>query len=86
MARHGSVWRDDPQTVEEARRAVEASRGRMADTLEAIEDRLVSKKQQIENRMDVMRPVKDRVRARPWPALAVAFGVGVLLWRLRRGD
>jgi len=84
MARHGPVRRDHPQTVEEARRAVEASRDRMADTLEAIEDRLVSKKQQIENRMDVMRPVKDKVRARPWPALAVAFGVGVLLWRLRR--
>lgn len=57
----------------------------MSDTLGEIEHRLLAKKQEITDRMDVMRPIKKRVRARPWPALAVAFGVGVLLWKLR-GD
>ena len=74
----------EPETVDEARRAVEWQRARLSDTLDAIEDRLVTKKQEIADRMDVMRPVKKQVRARPWPALAVAFGVGVLLWKLRR--
>ena len=76
----------EPRTVEEARRAVEESRERMADTLDAIEYRLVSKKQEIEDRMDVMRPVKRQVRKRPWPALAVAFGVGVALWSFKNRD
>jgi len=83
MTQGTSVRRAEPRTVAEARRAVQASRERMSDTLEAIEDRLVSKKQQIEERMDVLRPIKKRVRSRPWPALAVAFGVGVLLWKMR---
>jgi hypothetical protein len=86
MSHHGSLRRAEPRTVEEARRAVQASRARMSDTLDEIEQRLVSKKQQIENRMDVLRPIKKRVRARPWPALAVAFGVGVLLWKMRADE
>ena len=75
--------RTEPQTLEEARRAVQLSRERMSDTLDQLEQRLVSKKEQIENRIDVMRPVKKQVRARPWPALAVAFGVGMVLWKMK---
>lgn len=87
MSQDRAVRRAGPQTVDDARAEVAASRERMADTLDEIEQHLVSKKEQIEQRLDVMRPLKDKVRARPWPALAVAFGVGVLLWRLRRdGD
>ena len=87
MAERVALHRREPSTVEEARQAVEESRERMSDTLDAIEGRLVAKKQQISDRMDVMRPVKQRVRARPWPAIAVAFGVGIVLWKLRhRGD
>ena len=83
MAQPSSLTRAEPRTVEEARRAVEQSRERMSDTLDAIEGRLVAKKQELTDRMDVMRPVKQRVRARPWPAIAIAFGIGVLLWKLR---
>lgn len=85
MAERVAIQRAEPRTVQEARRAVEESRERMSDTLDAIEGRLVAKKQQLSDRMDVMRPVKQRVRSRPWPAVAVAFGVGVLLWKLRHG-
>jgi ElaB/YqjD/DUF883 family membrane-anchored ribosome-binding protein len=83
MAERVAIQRAEPRTVEEARQAVEDSRERMSNTLDAIEGRLVAKKQQLSDRMDVMRPVKQRVRSRPWPAIAVAFGVGVLIWKLR---
>jgi ElaB/YqjD/DUF883 family membrane-anchored ribosome-binding protein len=71
----------EPRTVEEARRAVEQSRGRMSDTLHALEYQLATKKDELEAKVDVLRPVKKRVRKRPLIALAVAFGVGVLLSR-----
>ncbi len=86
MPQPGSLRRADARTVEEARRVVQAARERMSDTLDEIEYRLLSKKQQLEDRMDVLRPIKKHVRARPWPALAVAFGVGVLLWKLRADE
>ena len=73
----------EPRNVEEARRAVEESRERMASTLDALEQQLTSKKQELEAKVDVLRPVKKRVRKRPLVALAVAFGVGVLLSRRR---
>lgn len=76
----------EPETVEEARRAVEASRARMSDTLNALQHQITHKKEQLEAKMDVMRPVKSKVRARPLVALAVAFGVGLLLSRRRRRD
>lgn len=83
MSQHVSLHRARPRTVQEARREVAASRERMADTLDAIEQRLVDKKQRLEERMDVMRPIKQRVRSKPWASLAVAFGVGILIWKLR---
>lgn len=73
----------EPQTLLEARRAVETSRARMSDTLNALEVQLTNKKQELEAKVDVLRPVKKRVRARPLVALAIAFGVGVLLSRRR---
>ena len=42
MPQPGSLRRADARTVEEARRAVQASRERMSDTLAEIEYRLVS--------------------------------------------
>jgi ElaB/YqjD/DUF883 family membrane-anchored ribosome-binding protein len=74
----------EPRTVEEARRAVEQSRERMSDTLNALEYQLATKKDELEAKVDVLRPVKKRVRKRPLVALAVAFGVGVLLSRRKR--
>ena len=74
----------EPRSVEEARLAVQESRERMASTLDALEQQLTTKKQELEAKVDVLRPVKRRVRKRPLIALAVAFGVGVLLSRRRR--
>lgn len=74
----------EPQTVEEARRAVEASRERMSNTLSQLEHQIAEKKERLEAKVDVLRPVKTKVRARPLVALAVAFGVGVFLSRRRR--
>ena len=73
----------EPRTVEEARRAVAESRERLSDTLGNIEDSLTAKKQELEAKVDVLRPVKKRVRSRPFAALAVAVGVGFLLSRFR---
>ena len=70
--------------MEEARRAVEQSRERMSDTLNALESQLTTRKQELEAKVDVLRPVKTRVRKRPLVALAVAFGVGVLISRRKR--
>ena len=74
----------EPRTVEEARRAVVESRERLSDTLGNIEHSLTAKKQELEAKVDVLRPVKKRVRSRPLVALAVALGVGILLGRRRR--
>ena len=74
-----------PRTLEEARRAVAESRERLSGTIEQIETSLVTKKDELEAKVDVLRPVKKRVRSRPLAALVVAFGVGVLLSRRRRG-
>ena len=86
MRQEIALQRARPRTVEQARRDIEESRERMADTLGEIEHRLLTKKQQIEDRMDVLRPVKERVRSKPWVSLAVAFGVGAVLWKLKHRE
>ena len=52
------------ETTADVRRDIELTRERMSSTLA-----------QLEQKMNVMQIVKDH----PWPALAVAFGAGVLL-------
>jgi hypothetical protein len=74
----------EPRTIEEARVAVEQSRQRMSHTIDALEHRLTTRKEELEAKVDVLRPVKKRVRKRPLVALAVAFGVGVLLSQRKR--
>jgi ElaB/YqjD/DUF883 family membrane-anchored ribosome-binding protein len=62
--------------VGEARAQVERNRERLSETLDALEDRLVETKTAIREKVDVLRPVKEQVRSRPWAAIAVAAGVG----------
>jgi ElaB/YqjD/DUF883 family membrane-anchored ribosome-binding protein len=76
----------DPQTVDEARHAVEKSRQRISSTLDALEDRIVEKKHEIRERVDVLRPVRDQIAVRPFTAVAVAAGVGALLGSLGGSD
>ncbi|HSK21072.1 MAG TPA: hypothetical protein VK912_18085 [Longimicrobiales bacterium] len=72
----------EPQTVDEAKDAVERSRQRISTTLDALEDRIVEKKHAMQDRMDVLRPVRKQVSVRPLTAVAVAVGVGALLGSL----
>jgi hypothetical protein len=76
----------DPRTVDEARDAVERSRQRISSTLDALEDRIVEKKHEIQERVDVLRPVRAQIAERPFTAVAVAVGVGALLGSIGGGD
>ena len=75
-----------PRTVDEARDAVERSRQRISTTLDALEDRIVEKKHEIQDRVDVLRPVREQIGQRPFTAVAVAVGVGALLGSLGGGE
>ena len=55
----------EPQDVGDARRAVEESRERLAGTLDELETKLVEKKHEIADRVNVLRPVQKQVRSRP---------------------
>jgi ElaB/YqjD/DUF883 family membrane-anchored ribosome-binding protein len=76
---------DEPRTVGEARDAVERSRQRISSTLDQLEDRIVEKKHEIRERVDVLRPVREQIAERPFTALAVAAGVGALLGSIGGG-
>lgn len=82
--RAGAVYRGEaahplPSSTDEARDAVERTRGRISETLDEIEGRLVSKKEQLKARADIARPVRDRVNERPFQAVGIALGAGLLL-------
>jgi ElaB/YqjD/DUF883 family membrane-anchored ribosome-binding protein len=77
---------ESPQTVGEAREAVERSRQRISSTLDALEERIVEKKHEIKDRVDVMRPVRERISERPFTAVAIGLGVGAFLGALGGGD
>jgi hypothetical protein len=68
--------------VGEARLAVERSRQRISTTIDALEDRIVDKKHEVQDRLDVVRRAREQVRRRPLLAMAVAAGAGMLLGSL----
>jgi hypothetical protein len=74
---------DDPEL---ARLQIEQTRARMSDTIEQIETTLLRKKERIEERMDVMAPVRRTARENPLPAVAGVFLGGLLLGWLTGGD
>jgi len=74
-----------PTTVAEARRAIEAARGRISETLDAIEDRIQEKRHDLRSRLDVLRPVRGQIRSHVWRSLGIAFGGGLLLGLLGGG-
>lgn len=75
-----------PRTVDEARDAVERSRQRISSTLDTLEDRIVEKKHELQDRADVLRPVRERIAHRPFVFVAAAIGVGALLGSLGHGS
>jgi ElaB/YqjD/DUF883 family membrane-anchored ribosome-binding protein len=67
---------------EMARAEIEMTRARMSETIDDIEDALVRRKEEIQDKLDVMSPVRER----PLPSAGIAFGAGLLLGLLTGGD
>lgn len=73
-----AVLADDPAAV---RSEIEQTRERMSSTIDEIESALARKKEQIQDRLDVLAPIRER----PLPATGIAFGVGLALGLLTGG-
>ena len=67
---------DDPEL---ARLQIEQTRARMSDTIGQIEDTLLRKKERIEEKMDVMAPVRRKARENPYPIIGGVFLAGLIL-------
>lgn len=75
---------DDPEL---ARLQIEQTRARMSDTIGQIEDTLLRKKERIEEKMDVMAPVRRKARENPYPIIGGVFLAGLILgWLTGEGD
>jgi hypothetical protein len=70
---------DNPDT---ARRHIEATRARMSGTIDEIEDTLIRKKERLQNRFDMAAPIREK----PWAAMGLALGAGLLLGLLTAGE
>lgn len=77
-----NVEQGDSDGSDRARANIEATRARMSETIDEIEDVLLRKKAQIQNRLDVTAPV----RRNPWPSMGIALGAGLVLGLLTGGD
>lgn len=69
----------EPRSVDDARDAIADTRERISATLDAIEARIDDTRAEIRRRADVLRPVRERIVADPWKALAIGAGAGLLL-------
>jgi ElaB/YqjD/DUF883 family membrane-anchored ribosome-binding protein len=73
---------DDPEL---ARMQIEQTRARMSDTIDQIEGALLRKKENIEERLDVMAPVRRKARENPYPIIGGVFLAGLVLGLLTGG-
>jgi|GEM_PF-5257357 len=74
---------DDPEL---ARLQIEQTRARMSDTIGQIEESLLRKKEQVEEKLDVMAPVRRKARENPYPVIGGVFLAGLILGFLTGGD
>lgn len=74
---------DDPDL---ARLQIEQTRARMSDTIGQIEETLLRKKEQVEEKLDVMAPVRRKARENPYPVIGGVFLAGLILGFLTGGD
>lgn len=74
---------DDPEL---ARLQIEQTRARMSDTIGQIEETLLRKKEAVEERLDVMAPVRRKARENPYPVIGGVFLAGLILGFLTGGD
>ena len=70
---------DDPEV---ARAEIEMTRARMSETIDGIEEALVRKKEQFQDKMDVFGPVRENAL----PSAGIALGAGLLLGLITGGD
>lgn len=70
-----------PEDPDAARAEIEATRARMSDTIDEIEDVLLRKKEKIRDQMDVMAPVREE----PVKTIAMIFGAALALGLLTGG-
>ena len=73
---------DDPDLVREE---IERTRARMSSTIDSIEEALLRKRAQIEEKLDVTAPVRERVQEKPLLYAGGVFGAGLLLGFLTGG-
>lgn len=73
-----AVVADDPEAV---RSEIESTRERMSSTIDEIESVLARKKEALQDKLDVLSPVRER----PLQATGIAFGVGLALGLLTGG-
>lgn len=64
-----------------ARAQIEETRERMSETIDAIEEQLLRRKEEIQERLDIFAPVRER----PLPSVGAALGAGLLLGLLTGG-
>jgi hypothetical protein len=74
---------DDPEL---ARLQIEQTRARMSDTIDQIEGALLRKKEDLQERMDVMAPVRRKARENPYPIIGGVFLAGLVLGLLTGGN
>jgi hypothetical protein len=74
---------DDPDL---ARMQIEQTRARMSETIDQIEGALLRKKENIEEKLDVMAPVRRKARENPYPIIGGVFLAGLVLGLLTGGD
>jgi hypothetical protein len=67
--------------VIDAKEEIQATRARISDTIDEIEGKILQKKERIEQRLDVLAPVRDR----PLRVLGAVFGAGLALGLLTGG-
>ncbi|CAN5284054.1 hypothetical protein BH24GEM2_BH24GEM2_09460 [soil metagenome] len=70
---------DDPDAV---RSEIKNTRERMSETIDEIEDALLRKKENIQERLNVFSPVQNN----PLPSVGIAFGAGLLVGYLTADD
>jgi hypothetical protein len=63
------------ETTADVQRDIAATRERISETIAELDARITERVTVVKERLDVMQLVEDH----PWPALAVAVGIGVLL-------
>src|SRR5690606_1880459 len=74
----------EPETTEQARAHIEASRARISEKLDEIEERLVEKRVALREKLDVKKRLLNHVDEKPLRSVAIAAGVGFLLGTIGR--